>query len=143
MRTTELKAVSEIVASLLLFAIGLVAATIVVTGLYEYYSGRVGLIPLMASSGEHALKEAIDVVYAAVVNGNLTVLVYNYGDSDAKLGYVIVDGVVYVAEEVANTTSLPRGELTVISISVQLSSGVHRVTVQTLGGVKDTIVIEV
>ncbi|MBC7127961.1 MAG: hypothetical protein H5T32_07115 [Candidatus Methanosuratus sp.] len=110
--------VSEVVATLALLVITLVAMAIYIQGFNLYYSGETGLLSGIFRSGSEQNYERISIIYifknGTSPNEALYVLVCNYGARNATIEKVIIDTVV----QSYSPQVVPVGNVTAIRIPI-------------------------
>ncbi|MEJ5292870.1 MAG: hypothetical protein ABC585_07685 [Candidatus Methanosuratincola petrocarbonis] len=122
------KGVSEVVATLALLAITLVAMAIYLQGFNLYYSGETGLLSGIFRSGSEQNYERLSILYAFQNSSGLYLLVSNYGARNATIEKVVIDtNVVSYSPQIVQA-----GEVSLIKIDVSLASAsVHVVSLIT------------
>ena len=122
------KGVSEVVATLALLAITLVAMAIYLQGFNLYYSGQTGLLSGIFRSGSEQNYERLSILYAFQNSSGLYLLVSNYGARNATIDKVVIDTNVLSYSPQA----VPVGGVSLIKINVSLSSNaVHVISLIT------------
>ncbi|MEN3016402.1 MAG: hypothetical protein ABC612_03150 [Candidatus Methanosuratincola petrocarbonis] len=126
------RGVSEVVATLALLTITLVAMAIYIQGFNLYYSGQTGLLSGIFRAGSEQNYERLSIVYAfqngSGANTALYLVVSNYGARNATIDRVVID---------TNITSfspqtIPVGQVSVIRVNVSLSTeSVHVISLIT------------
>ncbi len=126
------RGVSEVVATLALLTITLVAMAIYIQGFNLYYSGQTGLLSGIFRTGSEQNYERLSIIYAfqngSGENTALYVVVSNYGARNATIERVVID---------TNVTSfspqvIPVGQVSVIRVNVSLKSeSVHVISLIT------------
>ncbi len=122
------KGVSEVVATLALLAITLVAMAIYLQGFNLYYSGETGLLSGIFRSGSEQNYERLSILYTFQNSSGLYLLVSNYGARNATIERVVIDTNVLSY----SPQTVQAGEVSLIKIDVFLpGESVHVVSLIT------------
>ena len=129
-----MRGVSEVVSALLMI---LIASSIGVA-LYLFFTTQFSIqvenYTRMISYSEETLNTRFRVTWVTYddASGNLTLYIYNYGDTVIKIDSVYIDGVRYVVDP---PREILVDRIEVVSIIVGLEEGPHRIRVVADNGV--------
>ena len=88
-----MRAVSYIVAALVLTAIAIATTILYVINFTSYFEKSKGILIKVFSYRKESLLERIAFLYYVVSNDTTLILIYNYGDLDVEISDLIIDGV--------------------------------------------------
>ncbi|MEN3034804.1 MAG: hypothetical protein ABC542_03630 [Candidatus Methanosuratincola petrocarbonis] len=122
------RGVSEVVATLALLTITLVAMAIYIQGFNLYYSGETGLLSGIFRTGSEQNYERLSIIYAFQNGSGTFIIVSNYGARNATIERVIID--TYVTS--FSPQEIPVGQISVIRVNISLSkSSAHVISLIT------------
>lgn len=126
------RGVSEVVATLALLSVTLVAMAIYIQGFNLYYSGETGLLSGIFRMGSEQNYERLSIIYAfqngSGSNAALYVIVSNYGARNATIEKVVIDTNV----QSYSPQMIPAGMVSVLRINISLApSSVHVISLIT------------
>jgi len=132
------RAVSEVVASLLLIMVVVVLGALVLTYSFSTFQ-RSHRTLIEAIMGERlSLKERFTIVDVWLHEGILSIAVYNYGDVDVTISRVYLANESFLAALNAAPTTIPAGRFRWVNVSVDgliARGSVYRVKVSSERGV--------